>query len=166
MVVVTGKLAFKDILRDFTQVFVLSELRCAGKTNETGVKKVVFYVRSEVLTIHSDEDEEVEETDKEPTQEPVKEPVNSSQPEAKTTEKKEVPAATAAAEPHQEERRPRYISQSTNHADEEGESSEERLKERKPLFEMYVWGIVLIVVFLQRIWLIMLVKMISVKPSV
>ncbi len=119
---VTGKLAFKDILKDFTQVFVLSELRCTGKNTDTGVKKVVFYVRSEVLTIHGSEEEEVGET--------VKDPVTSEQSEAKTVERKETPAP---AESRQEERRPRYASQASGHGDGE---TDERPKERRPLFEM------------------------------
>ena len=118
---VTGKLAFKDILKDFTQVFVLSELHCTGKTAETGVKKVVFYVRSEVLTIHGSAEEEVGET--------VKEPVSSEQSEAKPVEKKETPTPV---ESRQEERRPRYISQVSGY----GDGEEERPKERRPLFEM------------------------------
>ncbi|KNB42606.1 hypothetical protein JH06_5091 [Blastocystis sp. subtype 4] len=120
LLVVTGKLAFKDILKDFTQVFVLSELRCTGKNTDTGVKKVVFYVRSEVLTIHGSEEEEVGET--------VKDPVTSEQSEAKTVERKETPAP---AESRQEERRPRYASQASGHGDGE---TDERPKERRPIF--------------------------------
>lgn len=117
---VTGKLAFKEILRDFTQVFILSALHSTGKNEDTGVKKVVFYVRSEVLTIRASEEEE---------KETVKEPVVAEQSEVKPVEKKETPASV---EPRQEEGRLRYGAQTSRR---EGEM-EERPRERRPLFEM------------------------------
>ncbi|KAK8826587.1 hypothetical protein WA538_006047 [Blastocystis sp. DL] len=59
MLVVTGQLRFGSATRSFTQSFLLSELTDSQQgAPDDGVKRAVFYVRSEVLTLNSGENKD------------------------------------------------------------------------------------------------------------
>ena len=55
MLVVTGQFGFRNVKRPFTQSFLLSEITdTQQRVADDGVKRAVFYVRSEVLTLSGD----------------------------------------------------------------------------------------------------------------
>ena len=119
MLVVTGQLRFGSATRSFTQSFLLSELTDSQQgAPDDGVKRAVFYVRSEVLTLNSGENkDEVSPREEAPVQ--IKQ-------EAPVQIKQAAPAEDVMEQrPHREAPTPRREAM-----------SEDRPKSGKPSFEM------------------------------
>ena len=120
MLVVTGQLRFGSATRSFTQSFLLSELTDSQQgAPDDGVKRAVFYVRSEVLTLNSGENkDEVSPREEAPVQIKQEVPVQIKQ-EAPVQIKQAAPAEDVMEQrPHREA------------------MSEDRPKSGKPSFEM------------------------------
>lgn len=111
MLVVTGQLRFGSMTRSFTQSFLLSELTDSQQgAPDDGVKRAVFYVRSEVLTLNGGENKDEV----------------SPREEAPVQIKQAVPAEDVMEQrPHREAPTPRREAM-----------SEDRPKSGKPSFEM------------------------------
>ena len=127
MLVVTGQLRFGSATRSFTQSFLLSELTDSQQgAPDDGVKRAVFYVRSEVLTLNSGENkDEVSPREEAPVQIKQEAPVQIKQ-EAPVQIKQAAPAEDVMEQrPHREAPTPRREAM-----------SEDRPKSGKPSFEM------------------------------
>ena len=127
MLVVTGQLRFGSATRSFTQSFLLSELTDSQQgAPDDGVKRAVFYVRSEVLTLNSGENkDEVSPREEAPVQIKQEAPVQIKQ-EAPVQIKQVAPAEDVMEQrPHREAPTPRREAM-----------SEDRPKSGKPSFEM------------------------------
>ena len=118
MLVVTGQLRFGSATRSFTQSFLLSELTDSQQgAPDDGVKRAVFYVRSEVLTLNSGENkDEVSPREEAPVQ------IKQAAPAEDVMEQR---PHREAPTPHREAPTPRRETM-----------SEDRPKSGKPSFEM------------------------------
>ena len=126
MRVVTGQLRFGSATRSFTQSFLLSELTDSQQgAPDDGVKRAVFYVRSEVLTLNSGENkDEVSPREEAPVQIKQEAPVQIKQA-APAEDVMEQRPHREAPTPHREAPTPRRETM-----------SEDRPKSGKPSFEM------------------------------
>lgn len=126
MLVVTGQLRFGSATRSFTQSFLLSELTDSQQgAPDDGVKRAVFYVRSEVLTLNSGENkDEVSPREEAPVQIKQEAPVQIKQA-APAEDVMEQRPHREAPTPHREAPTPRREAM-----------SEDRPKSGKPSFEM------------------------------
>lgn len=126
MLVVTGQLRFGSATRSFTQSFLLSELTDSQQgAPDDGVKRAVFYVRSEVLTLNSGENkDEVSPREEAPVQIKQEAPVQIKQA-APAEDVMEQRPHREAPTPHREAPTPRRETM-----------SEDRPKSGKPSFEM------------------------------
>ena len=126
MLVVTGQLRFGSATRSFTQSFLLSELTDSQQgAPDDGVKRAVFYVRSEVLTLNSGENkDEVSPREEAPVQIKQEAPVQIKQA-APAEDVMEQRPHREAPTPHREAPTPRREAM-----------SEDRPKSGKPSFKM------------------------------
>ena len=142
MLVVTGQLRFGSATRSFTQSFLLSELTDSQQgAPDDGVKRAVFYVRSEVLTLNSGENkDEVSPIEEAPVQIKQEAPVQIKQ-EAPVQIKQAAPVQIKQAAPAEDvmEQRP-HREAPTPHREaptpRREAMSEDRPKSGKPSFEM------------------------------